>query len=147
MFDSTSQAGRTRFRRVLSLLAIPLLLLAAACTSRGVVRRPALKQVSVETSSKSTRAYVINKSFEDLRIYFMRNGSRTPLGWVQGYGSTILTIPEAVIGFGDGVQLVAGQPGSSAARCVTQVLTIMPGSRIHWVILEKHLMTSASVDW
>lgn len=147
MFDSTPHAGRACSRRVLSLLAVPLLLTAAACTAPAAFYRPTPQRARDDASAKPTRAYVVNKSFNDLRIYFVRNGSRTPLGWVQGFGSEVLEVPEPVIGTGDGVQLIAGLPGGGVAQCATQILEIMPGSQIYWVILEKHTMTTARVDW
>ena len=76
---------------------------------------------------------VTNHNYLDVAIYVVHGGQRTRVGTVTGSSSTLLFLPERLLGLGREVQL-SGEAIGSDAYARTQTLIVQPGQYIDWTL-------------
>ena len=89
--------------------------------------------VTVGTEWISATVSVVNHNWRDVRVYIVRAGSRFRLGTVTSMNEEVFTVPEAFLGYGAGMRILAEVIGSSE-QVTTDQITLERGLVIEWVI-------------
>ncbi len=116
---------------------LPALLILMGLQSVGLV--------TVDAQWVGTTVEVSNHNWSDVRIYILRGGNRFRLGTVTTMNTETFEVPEALLGPGATIQLLADLIGG-AGRVTTERLQVEPGLVIQWVI-ENALSQSSYFVW
>jgi hypothetical protein len=128
---------RTGRRWTLPLLLTLTILGACVPGSRGAGARAA-------PTNRAVVVRVTNNSWDDLIVYLGNGDGRFRLGKVPGMTTHALSIPNAVIGGGTGLQLVAG-PRNAPHAHGSAVFDVAPGRSIWWTIEPRSELSPVSV--
>lgn len=101
--------------------AVLILLVLAACSGN-----PREREIAGE---EETTVRVENRAWTDMTVYAIADGQRVRLGSVTGTTTTVLRIPQRVVGFGRSLTFVVDPLGSARTSSSFEIY-VRPGEQI-----------------
>lgn len=95
--------------------------------------------------NRGTTVRVENNNWSDMRIYLVRSGIRTRLGYVSSMTEASLDVSDTMVGGAGEVRLMAA-PIGSLQRFYSDPLHVSPGQMVEWR-LENNLPLSSIRIW
>jgi hypothetical protein len=90
------------------------------------------------------RVEVVNRGWSEMVIYADRNGNRFRLGSVTSLSSAVFKIPSSLVGAASSLRFTVSPIGSAAVH-TTEAVTVSPGERVEFEILDNLALSSVSV--